>query len=233
MGKYVSFDNLSRYDGKIKEYIDVNSSKIGKLEAYDYSTAENALVLESLKPGVYILWTNGGFDIHFKSLESSSGTRHIYVSGSPEKLILILTQTPTSTLNEWSILGAILTNSIGFSDSAVYTTNYILYYKTSNDGNLEIETVQATTDATIADTNTAQTISGKKTFSTLPESSEVPTTDDQLTNKKYVDDTVSSLADVARTGDYNDLTNKPITYSTTDINPGDALESGSLYIVYE
>lgn len=196
MGKYVSFDNLSRYDGKIKEYIDVNSSKIGKLEAYDYSTAENALVLETLKPGVYILWTNGGFDIHFKSLESSSGTRHIRVNGSPEKLILILTQTPTSTLDNWSILGAILTNSIGFSDSAVYTTNYILSYMTSGDGNLSFDTVQATTGATIADIDTAQTISGKKTFGTLPESSEVPTTDDQLTNKKYVDDTVSNIGDV-------------------------------------
>lgn len=221
MGKYVSFDNLSRYDGKIKEYIDVNSSKIGRLEAYDYSTAENALVLESLKPGVYILWTNGGFDIHFKALESSRGTRYISVNGSPEKLTLVLTQTPTSTLNEWSILGAIITNSIGFSDSAVYTTNYVLYYKTSDDGNIYIETVQATTSATIADIDTAQTISGKKTFSTLPESSVVPTTDNQLVNKSYVDNTIGDEVDSL------------ITYSTTDINPGDALESGSLYIVYE
>ena len=36
-------------------------------------------------------------------------------------------------------------------------------------------------------TTLAQTISGKKTFSTLPESSVAPTTDNQLTNKAYVD----------------------------------------------
>ena len=36
--------------------------------------------------------------------------------------------------------------------------------------------------------DTDQTISGKKTFTTLPESSVVPTTNDQLVNKKYVDD---------------------------------------------
>ena len=35
--------------------------------------------------------------------------------------------------------------------------------------------------------NTAQTISGKKTFSTLPESSVTPTTANQLVNKNYVD----------------------------------------------
>lgn len=35
--------------------------------------------------------------------------------------------------------------------------------------------------------STAQTISGKKTFSTLPESSKTPTTANQLVNKNYVD----------------------------------------------
>lgn len=35
--------------------------------------------------------------------------------------------------------------------------------------------------------NDAQTISGKKTFSTLPESSKTPTTANQLVNKNYVD----------------------------------------------
>ena len=201
MGKYVSFNNLSRYDGKIKEYIEEHSGgssdyEIGNLKAFDYHTAETALVLENLKPGVYILYANGSFDIHFKALESSSGTQHIHVNGSDEKLILLLTQTPTSALDNWSILGTIITNSIGFSNSEVYTTNYMLYYKTSDNGNMSFETVQSNTSATIADIDTAQTISGKKTFGTLPESSEVPTTDDQLTNKKYVDDTVSNIGDV-------------------------------------
>lgn len=201
MGKYVSFDNLSRYDGKIKEYIEEHSGgsggyKVGTLMAYDYHTAETALVLENLKPGVYILYTNGSFDIHFKALESSSGTQYIHVNKSNDKLILILTQVPVVGLGDWDILGAIITNSIGFSNSAVYTTNYMLYYKTSDNGNMSFETVQSKTSATIADIDTAQTISGKKTFGTLPESSEVPTTDDQLTNKKYVDDTVSNIGDV-------------------------------------
>jgi len=48
--------------------------------------------------------------------------------------------------------------------------------------------------------DTAQTISGKKTFSTLPESSVVPTTNKQLVNKKYVDDSLVSKQDILVSG---------------------------------
>ena len=43
----------------------------------------------------------------------------------------------------------------------------------------------------IATADTNQTISGLKTFSTLPETSIAPTTNNQLANKKYVDDAVA------------------------------------------
>lgn len=48
--------------------------------------------------------------------------------------------------------------------------------------------------------DTAQTISSKKTFSTLPESSVVPTTNNQLVNKKYVDDSLVSKQDLLVSG---------------------------------
>lgn len=41
-------------------------------------------------------------------------------------------------------------------------------------------------------TNNAETITGKKTFTTLPESNVVPANDNQFTNKKYVDDAIST-----------------------------------------
>ena len=44
----------------------------------------------------------------------------------------------------------------------------------------------------ISTINESQTISGTKTFSKLPESSVIPTTDNQLTNKKYVDDAITA-----------------------------------------
>lgn len=52
-----------------------------------------------------------------------------------------------------------------------------------------INNIQKTsTNYYIDTTDKTQTISGKKTFSVLPESSVVPTNDNQLVNKKYVDD---------------------------------------------
>ena len=50
--------------------------------------------------------------------------------------------------------------------------------------------------------NTQQSISAKKTFSVLPESSVAPTTDNQLANKKYVDDTVANAIGTALGGSY-------------------------------
>ena len=46
-------------------------------------------------------------------------------------------------------------------------------------------------------TDIAQTISAVKTFSSLPESSVVPTTNNQLVNKKYVDDAVAAGMDLS------------------------------------
>lgn len=49
---------------------------------------------------------------------------------------------------------------------------------------------------TLVSTDVAQTISGKKTFSTLPESSVVPTTNNQLVNKKFVDDQIKDFTKI-------------------------------------
>jgi len=53
--------------------------------------------------------------------------------------------------------------------------------------------------SSIVDTNQEQTISGKKTFTALPESDIVPETDNQFTNKKYVDDNAGGLLDTVKT----------------------------------
>ena len=50
--------------------------------------------------------------------------------------------------------------------------------------------------------NTAQTISGIKTFTALPETSIAPTTNNQLTNKKYVDDAIASAITSTLNGGY-------------------------------
>ena len=52
------------------------------------------------------------------------------------------------------------------------------------------------TPTNMVTTDTAQTISGKKTFSVLPESSVAPTSDNDLANKKYVDDNAGGFKSI-------------------------------------
>ena len=47
-----------------------------------------------------------------------------------------------------------------------------------------------------------QTIIAKKTFNKLPETSVVPTTNNQMVNKKYVDDSIASAITDALQGGY-------------------------------
>ena len=54
----------------------------------------------------------------------------------------------------------------------------------------------------IVDLTKFQTIVSKKTFTTLPESSVTPTTNNQLVNKKYVDDAITASITTVLEGEY-------------------------------
>lgn len=63
--------------------------------------------------------------------------------------------------------------------------------------------------------NQPRTISAKKTFTVLPESSVVPTNDNQLVNKKYVDDNAGGGAKVYKLFDYNISVGNVYSYGTS------------------
>ena len=63
----------------------------------------------------------------------------------------------------------------------------VALHKVAKTGNYNDLLNKPTIPSNYVTTNTAQTISAKKTFSTLPESSVTPTTANQLVNKNYVD----------------------------------------------
>ena len=77
------------------------------------------------------------------------------------------------------------------------------------DSNKEVSSVELASVSATGD----QTISGVKTFNTLPQSSGTPTSNNQLVNKQYVD-----------SHDYN------ITSGTTDPSGG---SDGDIYLKYE
>ena len=81
----------------------------------------------------------------------------------------------------------------------------IIYYTEFKDGELKLVEIKKNTSGAAGiskntiytkyydSLNTAQTISGLKTFSVLPESSVTPTTNNQLVNKSYVDGLVGNI----------------------------------------
>lgn len=58
---------------------------------------------------------------------------------------------------------------------------------------IPVSTSQLENDSGFVTTSEYETISGKWTFSKLPESSQTPTTDNQLVNKAYVDNAIASI----------------------------------------
>lgn len=81
----------------------------------------------------------------------------------------------------------------------------------------------------------AQTISGKKTFTTLPESSVVPTTDDQLVNKKYVDDNAGGGGASYTAGTNIEITSENVINDTIPYNKnfsGQGIYLGSNQVAY-
>lgn len=80
--------------------------------------------------------------------------------------------------------------------SDAFRKNYITLTISGTLGNDTISSIKEVSMSRgyyiVSTLNNAQTISGKKTFTTLPESSVVPTTDNQLVNKKYVDDSIAA-----------------------------------------
>lgn len=151
------------------------------------NSVENPFILSEHEPGVYLfedltLYGLGAYLIYCKVTPEQEYTGNFALSPNapyfyyPDKI----TSIPDST------------TIVGYTGSTVYNANGELAIQTvyvTNNGGMGIDLIGGFgIDLDMVTKGTAQTITAKKTFSTLPESSAVPTTDEQLVNKKYVDD---------------------------------------------
>ena len=148
------------------------------------NSSSNPFVFTGKKKGIYTFIDKQlGKNIYFKFGTNDSNTSDPLVP-----LQIILTKDIDGTETDDTLLAYYTkaSNSIYPFDST-YATEvkrqissntglYIVAYKT----------------VTYMSTSQTQTVTGKKTFNVLPESSVVPTTDNQLVNKKYVDDKTST-----------------------------------------
>ena len=78
---------------------------------------------------------------------------------------------------------------IGNTRKGIYYYNGPLNISQSNEYSFYLDNVRD-----IVYTNTTDTINGTKTFTTTPKITNAPTTDEEATNKKYVDDSISTLS---------------------------------------
>lgn len=153
------------------------------------TTSSSPFVLEDHEPGIYV------FDDavpYIKRLNTDTG----YWQNPLEDCRLNLIVKPTSETADGTILFTYWNGEHGtISKIGSSNTSASGYGGLANYGS-----VSSTRTITYLQGN--QTVSGKKTFSTLPESSVVPTTNNQLVNKKYVDDSTDGLIPFYDSGYY-------------------------------
>lgn len=163
--------NGTTYDISNFHYIENNSSS-------------NPFIITEHEPGIYVVKGSDADHMPNKLYSKYIDSEDYYVNTDNFNGFLCLTDTSIDETYQFKNIGYIFDASQAlthpcYTQPAPYGAT--LTSSSKGIGNSVVKTYDA------------QTISGKKTFSTLPESSIIPTTDTQLTNKKYVDSEIKSI----------------------------------------
>ena len=188
--------------GGIKTAIDNISSGsiyLGKLS--DYNSSEKALSLNGLKEGVYCVFIDNASNyLYLKATyKGATLTNYYQTEGNSyyyqnNLFILKIVKELDDSLSTNTKIAEV--SFLAFNTDSMIIKSRMFSVKIYTDelgksGNISTFNV-CTTDG-------AQTISAKKTFNTLPESSVAPTTSNQFVNKKYIDDTIGDINSVLAT----------------------------------
>lgn len=161
-----------------KQYVDASITNVdvgggGMPVIYlSENSRNNPMILTQAKAGIYIM---PDYSFYFKKTETDS---YIYDEPLLDKTVYVLKDYEDAEENELFLhymkkqgrTGVATKKSTGISTGERSTGSYILHV------------------------DSAPTINSLYTFNKLPESSKVPTTDNQFTNKKYVDDAIANAA---------------------------------------
>lgn len=182
-----------------KKYVDdsVEDLKFCLGNITDYNSAGNALDIDQLEEGkTYILMNNvgvntSGADLFSKVTTETYGviSRDDWLPYNKLKISCYYISKHIYTDNSKTHYIQIYANIMYFTPD--YMEKYLLYDIYEENGILKMQSSSDTMYFVLR--NQAQTISGVKTFTTLPETSVVPTTNNQLVNKAYVDSIASSI----------------------------------------
>ena len=175
----------------------------------------NPFIITEHEPGIYIVDSSEADylpgKLYAKYIDSEDyKVRTEYYDG-----FLCLTDTSIDDPYTYKNIGYIFDASAGLAHPCVTQPapwGFSLTGTSSGIGNSAVKTIGN------------QTIYGKKVFNTLPESSVVPTTNNQLVNKKYVDDRTLPYED-------NGYYVKPTKWTVVSALPTEAIDETTLYIV--
>lgn len=170
----------------------------------DYSTS-NYLDITGIKKGIYVLSAYESTTINLKiTFKGTTSTAQYTQVGVGDRLFgynyyICISQDVTDELADNVSIGYLSFNTMGGGTNYDLKTRKTFIKLTNKMLDLSTSTTE-TRNLNLVDKE--QSISRKKTFSVLPESSVTPTTNNQLVNKKYVDDSIASAITDALEGGY-------------------------------
>lgn len=196
--KYLDYEGLQQYDGKIKEYIEEAANDAYYLGDMSIYTTSNRLDISKLDVGTYVFgmkdtssykaYITGTKDD--KTFTGSLSVSLINGANAPTAVYLII-ETKVSDLTlttSDTVFGHLAAQGYASGGQVQYYTGDLKLKRNNDNTQVTFTSSSVGSNFVFTTTNTNQTISGIKTFSALPESSVTPTTNNQLVNKKYVDD---------------------------------------------
>ena len=170
----------------------------------DYSTS-NYLDITGIKKGIYVLSAYESTTINLKiTFKGTTSTAQYTQVGVGDRLFgynyyICISQDVTDELADNVSIGYLSFNTMGGGTNYDLKTRKTFIKLTNKMLDLSTSTTE-TRNLNLVDKE--QSISRKKTFSVLPESSVTPTTNNQLVNKKYVDVSIASAITDALEGGY-------------------------------
>ena len=173
----------------------------------EFDTQENAINIDNLEPGLYFISVKDG---------SRVGSTRFYVKYTYGGQVSFIQIGPPVVLDScYAIEGYIsllIEQKLQSGDFVLGRVKYLCQDTTNKNiatgtVSIRINNGSLTQSGSYEDfamvlRSGAQTISGVKTFNTLPESNVAPTNDAHLVNKKYVDDSITSAIGTALGGGY-------------------------------
>jgi len=153
------------------------------LENEGQSLSNSDIILLGLKKGQYFVYNSLGNplrDLRFKFSSSDTSWVESYKNLSASFYVL-------QDIDENST-GVLCTLLVWASDSII-----VRLFRRDRNQSSGLATSANFIEYSMVSSNKAQSITGKKTFTILPESSVTPTTDNQLVNKAYVDNLVGDI----------------------------------------